>query len=195
MKTPVGDAPVIPLLILMTGAYLTWFGVHYWGSDTRFPTDPLKNILQGNPAGTPGGKEPAVHAQLMSDAGALQPDGGTATSGPPAPAGAPASPGQFTQVGTFSHAQLMQLWQNNGGSASTAHNAATHAIQESSGNPKITSHNPDGGINVGLWQLDTKGVGSGYTVSQLQDPDTNARITVMHTANGTNWSQWATSGD
>jgi len=46
---------------------------------------------------------------------------------------------------------------------------------------------------VGLWQLDTKGVGSGYTVAQLQDPATNARITIMHTANGTVWTEWADS--
>jgi hypothetical protein len=88
----------------------------------------------------------------------------------------------------------MTLWRQAGGSAAAANNAACHAMQESSGDPKVTSGNPDGGTNVGLWQLDTRGVGAGYTVAQLQNPMTNAHITVMATRNGTNWSQWATPG-
>jgi hypothetical protein len=47
VRTPVGDAPVIPLFLLGTGMYLAWFGVHYWRSDTRYPTDPVKAVLQG----------------------------------------------------------------------------------------------------------------------------------------------------
>lgn len=97
-------------------------------------------------------------------------------------------------AGTYSHSQLMQLWINAGGPASTANNAACHAIQESSGNPQSTSSNPDGGTNVGLWQLDTKGVGAGYPISALENAMTNARITVMATNGGRNWSQWATPG-
>lgn len=85
LKTPIGDAPVIPLIILMTGAYLTWFGIHYWGTDTRFPTDPLKNVLQGNPPGKAGGKDLAVHATLLADTGALQPDAGGSPNQPGVP--------------------------------------------------------------------------------------------------------------
>lgn len=96
---------------------------------------------------------------------------------------------------SLSAAQLQQLWQQAGGSAATAVNAACHAMQESSGDPQATSPNPDGGTNVGLWQLDTPGgVGAGYTVDQLKDPLTNARITVMATRNGTDWTEWATPG-
>jgi hypothetical protein len=97
-------------------------------------------------------------------------------------------------AGTWTHAGLMKLWESAGGSASTAQNAACHAIQESSGNASVTSPNPDGGTNVGLWQLDTKGVGSGYSVSQLQNPNVNAAITVRGTKNGTDWSEWSTPG-
>jgi hypothetical protein len=96
--------------------------------------------------------------------------------------------------GSYSHAGLMKLWGQAGGSAATARNAACHAMQESSGNPRITSSNPDGGTNVGLWQLDTKGVGAGHSVTELQDPFTNARITVHATKNGLDWSEWATPG-
>lgn len=96
--------------------------------------------------------------------------------------------GQWTQSG------LVTLWQSAGGSSATANNAACHAIQESSGNASVTSPNPDGGTNVGLWQLDTKGKGAGYTVSQLQNPQTNAMVAVRASKNGTDWSAWATPG-
>ena len=97
-------------------------------------------------------------------------------------------------TGTYSESQLRALWVMAGGSQATAQNAACHAMQESSGNASVTSSNPDGGINVGLWQLDTKGVGAGHTVAQLQDAMTNARITVSATKNGVDWSSWATPG-
>lgn len=96
--------------------------------------------------------------------------------------------------GTWTHGGLMNLWIMAGGSQSSANNAACHAIQESSGNASVTSSNPDGGTNVGLWQLDTRGVGAGHTVAQLQDPMLNAQITVRATNDGQNWSQWATPG-
>lgn len=95
---------------------------------------------------------------------------------------------------TFNATQLQALWIANGGDPAQARNAGCHGMQESSGRPGVTSSNPDGGINVGLWQLDTRGKGSGYTVAQLQDPDTNARVTVFATSNGRDWSAWATPG-
>jgi Lysozyme like domain/Pertactin len=98
------------------------------------------------------------------------------------------------KAGNWSHDGLMKLWIANGGSPATANNAACHAIQESSGNASVTSANPDGGINVGLWQLDTRGVGAGHSVSELQNPNTNARIAIHGSNNGRNWSAWATPG-
>lgn len=97
-------------------------------------------------------------------------------------------------AGTYTHSQLEQLWIQNGGDPGQANNAACHAIQESGGRPGVTSANPDGGINVGLWQLDTLGKGSGYTVAELQNAQNNARITVFATNNGRDWSAWATPG-
>lgn len=124
-----------------------------------------------------------------------------------APPAGSSSPGMFLGIpggltgatlpgagSTFTAGQLQLLWTQNGGAADQAQNAACHAIQESSGNSRATSSNPDGGTNVGLWQLDTKGVGAGYTVAELMDPGTNARLTVLGTRNGTDWSDWATPG-
>jgi hypothetical protein len=177
VRTPVGDAPVIPLALLGIGAYLAWFGVHYWGSDTKWPTDPVKSVLTGGKLPAPSGQESA--AAISAEAA------GAASTGP-----AGTAP---TVSGAYGLADLQSLWISQGGSGQTAFEAANVAMAESTGRPAVTSPNPDGGTNVGLWQLDTNGVGAGYTIEQLQDPGTNARITVMHTANGTNWSQWADS--
>ena len=55
--------------------------------------------------------------------------------------------------------------------------AVAVALAESGGDPDQTSSNPDGGTNVGLFQLDTPGgVGAGHTVSQLKAPALNAQI-------------------
>lgn len=94
----------------------------------------------------------------------------------------------------YTQAQIHSLWLLAGGPASTAANATCHAMQESSGRTSVESSNPDGGTNVGLWQLDTKGVGAGHTIAELKNPLTNARITVQATGGGRNWSEWATPG-
>jgi hypothetical protein len=179
-RTRVGDVPVIPVILIGIGAYLAWFGIHYWDSTTKWPTDPLKAALTGKALPAPSGQTPAAadpNAQQTAEAaGAV----GTGAAG-----AAPAV------TGDYDLASLQTLWISQGGSGQTAFEAANVGIAESGGRPAVQSNNPDGGINVGLWQLDTKGVGSGYTIAQLSDPATNCRITVMATANGTNWSEWA----
>lgn len=185
VKTPAGDAPVIPILIVSFGAYLTWFGVHYWRSDTAWPTDPLKAVLTGKALPVPDrSAQEAALTSIVQNAGA---GGGSVTETGNVTGH---SPGAGPTAAVMTKDQIKALWTGNGGSAGTANVAAAVALQESSGRTGVTSHNPDGGTNVGLWQLDTKGVGAGHTVEQLQDPATNARITIMGSANGTNWSHW-----
>jgi hypothetical protein len=173
---------VIPVVLIGAGMYLAWFGVHYWGSDTKWPSDPVKAVLQGKPVPAAAGAQSAADI-----AAAVNSSTAPAGTGPGAPGKAPSHSGDYDLI------SLEQLWVSQGGSGQTAFEAANVAMAESSGNARVTSGNPDGGTNVGLWQLDTKGVGAGYTVEQLQDPATNARLTIMHSANGTNWSQWADS--
>jgi hypothetical protein len=93
---------------------------------------------------------------------------------------------------TLTYAQLEGLWINNGGNKAVAPLAAAIAMAESTGRTDVTSANPDGGVNVGLWQLDTKGKGAGHTVAALQDPATNAAVAVQGSKDGTDWSAWAT---
>ena len=183
VKTPAGEAPVVPVVILSLGAYLTWFGVHYWRSDTVWPSDPLKAVLTGKAIPVPDrSASRAALDSIVAGAGSVT-ETGTAVGH---------SPGAGPTAAVMSKEQIKALWTGNGGSAGTANVAAAVALAESSGRtgPDVNTHNPDGGVNVGLWQLDTKGVGAGHTVEQLQDPATNARITIMGSANGTNWSHW-----
>jgi Lysozyme like domain len=91
----------------------------------------------------------------------------------------------------FSMTQLVALWIKAGGPLSTAPMAVARAWSESSGQADVTSGNPDGGTNVGIWQLDTRGVGAGHSVAELQQPLTNAQITVRATNGGRDWGQWA----
>lgn len=47
IQPPGGGSPVIPVALLIIGGYLAWFGVHYFKSDTKWPTDPIKSVLTG----------------------------------------------------------------------------------------------------------------------------------------------------
>lgn len=92
----------------------------------------------------------------------------------------------------YNYAQLEGLWIEGGGSPIAAPVAAAVAMAESSGNSSAESSNPDGGENVGLWQLDTRGKGAGHTIPQLKDPLTNATAAVRGSQNGRDWSAWET---
>jgi Lysozyme like domain len=184
------SSPVLEVALLGLGSYLMWFGVHYWrDTHTRWPVDPLKSVLQGNglPVHNEDSTETAEETSILSFSQGASPPTSTGTGGGGGTAPAP-GPG-----GTYSNAQLQSLWIMVGGSSGKAAGAACIAEHESSGDPTVTSSNPDGGTNVGLWQLDTKGKGAGYTVAQLQDPTTNARLAVAGSSNGTDWSAWSTA--
>ncbi len=93
---------------------------------------------------------------------------------------------------TLTVTQLYALARKAGLSQVHAVTAAAVGMAESSGRAWITSANPDGGTNVGIWQLDTKGKGAGYTVAQLQNPATNAAVMAKGSSDGKDWSAWST---
>lgn len=185
VHTPVGDAPILPLLLMGFGAYLLWFMVKYFrDQNVHWPSDPVKSILQGH--GLPKHVAAAtVTAQLSQ---AIQTAQSAAPSAAPGAGGAPALPGS----GEYTHSQLETIWKLAGGSPARADLAAAIAQAESGGVPSVTSSNPDGGTNVGLWQLDTRGKGTGHTIAQLKNASTNARVTVAASSNGADWSAWQT---
>jgi hypothetical protein len=111
------------------------------------------------------------------------------TSGPLPGARAPSG-------AVLSGSQIRALWISAGGNPFRADVAVCIAQHESGGRVAVTSGNPDGGTNVGLWQLDTPGgKGAGHTIAQLQNPLTNAIVAIRGSSNGTDWSAWATAPD
>lgn len=159
-------SPLIPLALAGTGAYLAWFAVRYWGSDVKWPSDPVKAVLTGKPL--PGASGQASAQQLASLIESTAPAG-------PAPA----------HSGIYGITDIETLWTSQGGSSDTAFTAANVAMAESGGNPAYVS-----GDKAGLWGISVAGIGAGYTAAQLQDPGTSARLTIMHTVNGTSWAGW-----
>ena len=98
-------------------------------------------------------------------------------------------------VGVLTPEQLYALARKAGFTQDRAVTAGAIALAESGGDPSITSPNPDGGTNVGLWQLDTPGgVGAGHSVAELKDPMTNAQVAFHGSKSGTDWGPWATFG-
>lgn len=151
--------------VTAVGAVLVWSG---WKGTTLAAT--FKSLLAGN-----------LNAPATETAAASSASPASVSGAAPAVSGA------------YSATELEALWTSQGGDASTAFEAAQVALAESSGDPDVTSSNPvGGGTNVGLWQLETPGgAGNGYTVAELQNPETNCQVTIMQSNNGSNWSQWA----
>ena len=44
-----GSPSVLAVSLIGVGAYLAWFGVHYWRTDVAWPSDPVKAVLTGKP--------------------------------------------------------------------------------------------------------------------------------------------------
>lgn len=90
VSTPVGRAPVIPVVLLGIGTYLAWFAIHYWDSDTKYPTAPVKAVLTGKPLPPPSGQTPAtgIASQVEGSSGGATVTGAGATSTGSAIAGA-----------------------------------------------------------------------------------------------------------
>lgn len=145
IKTPVGDAPVIPLVLLMAGLYIAWFGIHYWRSDIKYPSTPVKDILQGNGL-TPSTPVTAHKTELLADVtgasaqtGASGPATGTVPNTPPVGSfgggGTPDANKNMAKLlastyGWSSGAEwdaLVNLWERESGWSNTADTRVTHA--------------------------------------------------------------------
>jgi cell wall-associated NlpC family hydrolase len=67
-KQIVSDAPVIPVILLVIGGYLTWFGVHYWRSNVKWPSDPIKSLLTTGQSGDIGAAAATAVDQVEAQA-------------------------------------------------------------------------------------------------------------------------------
>lgn len=88
VRTPVGSAPVIPILLGGFGIYLLWFGVKYWRGTgpAVWPSYPIKGVLQGKGLPHP---EPAPPATTQVGVYEAQIQQEVASSGLPSPGGGP----------------------------------------------------------------------------------------------------------
>ena len=143
VRTPVGNAPVIPLVLVGIGGYLAWFGVHYFKTDVKWPTDPVKAILQGKglPANTAtlSADEKAVEAAQAQLAGQQGVTPGTGQANANAVGQAVASGAAPNQnIGKMLAASygwssgsewdaLVQLWDRESGWDNTVWNGGSHA--------------------------------------------------------------------
>lgn len=70
------SAPIIPVILLGAGFYLCWFAIHYFKSDVKWPTDPLKAVLQGkrlpSAAGTPTETQAQVTKALQQQQATIE---------------------------------------------------------------------------------------------------------------------------
>lgn len=151
-------APIIPVLLIVIGAYLAWFGVHYWRQDEKWPSDPIKAVLQGKGL-PPSVPPPAVSASLAADitaAGATAgaPASDTGTGGSAYQGSLPAGSAQNTArllLAKFGWAAaemipLVKLWTRESGWSATARNRSSGAfgIAQALGHGTSCSAAPDG---------------------------------------------------
>lgn len=147
----------------------------YGGLKGYSPLKAMQNIVQGKGANT------GQNTSLLSVPGGTNSSGTTGTTVP-------------NSAGQYSGSQIEQLWISEGGNPAKASIAACIVSHESGGNPGAESGNPDGGTNVGLFQLDTPGgKGAGYTVDELKNASLNVRVAIKASSNGNDWSAWATA--
>ena len=99
-----GDAPIIPIILIMLGGYLAWFGIHYWrDTATIWPSDPVKALLQGKSLPAPS-RNTTTAAQLTSiEASAAQVSNATAAGAGEGSGGVitPASPAEASWIKAF----------------------------------------------------------------------------------------------
>lgn len=98
--------------------------------------------------------------------------------------------------GSYNQSSLQQLWIANGGSPSTAQNAACHGMQESGGDPQAKNSTPcsPGSYAEGLWQICMPLNAHYVPGGNAFDPNANAKAAILMSHNGADWSAWTTPG-
>jgi hypothetical protein len=126
------SAPILPLLILGTGAYLAWFAVKYWRGQGQavWPSYPVKSVLQGKgiPARAPAATAAAEVTAYETGLASQQRQPGSPAPGPPsAPGSGQVQNAARMLLGRFGwdRAQmppLISLWNRESGWSPTAFN-------------------------------------------------------------------------
>lgn len=193
LKTPVGDAPVIPILMIAFGGYLMWFAVKYWrGSGPAvWPSYPIKSVLQGK------GIPPNAQAQTASfqvasfEAQIPQPGqqgaGGSGVGQGPQPKGSYQNMAKLLLSrygwGPEELPPLIALWTGESGWSPTAWNpSGAYGIAQALGHagtgecatgPRTVGSSSPGlncsyGAQYGLSKADAQAANSGHALPQIR---------------------------
>jgi hypothetical protein len=160
----IGNAPIIPVVLILIGGYLAWFGIHYWRQDITWPSDPVKSVLQGK--GVPPQQPITSSADMLKAAeqqaasSAPKPSGGGGGKGnAPPPPGASGNAARNQQTGKMIAARygwspkqdqgqwnaLVDLWNRESGWNELAENPSSGAygIPQSLPASKMATAGPD----------------------------------------------------
>lgn len=179
-KKPELTAPVLPLILMITGLYLMWFGVKYWeDTKTVWPSDPVKAILQGK--GLPARAEDVPAAVILNTSEmsnqAQSGNTGSGTAAVPAHAAGPVQD-QARNLLSSHHwnttelVPLISLWNQESGWNPKARNPSSGAY----GIPQALGHGVPGGAandgtneygGFGLTTAQAKAANSGMTYWQI----------------------------
>lgn len=148
VRTPVGNAPIIPVIILGSGFYLAWFAIHWWAdTSTVWPTTPVKAVLTGKPLPAPSASPTASATQQAVEQQAINavavgpgssPAAAKASGIPPAVSGSGTANQAIGRLVTGAYgwapsqapsewAALVKLWTQESGWNNTAQNPASGA--------------------------------------------------------------------
>lgn len=179
VRTPAGDAPVIPLLMIGFGAYLMWFAVKYWrgAGPAVWPSYPIKSVLQGK--GVPANQTAQTAASAVASYESSLPQPGQ-TPGPapgPQPTGQPQNIARLLLArfgwGADQMTPLISLWTRESGWNPIARNPTSGAL----GIAQALGHGTSGtagtlgneyGAQYGLTQAEAQAANSGSALQQIR---------------------------
>jgi hypothetical protein len=172
------SAPVIPLLLIGTGSYFMWFGVHYWRGDLKWPSDPVKSVLQGK--GLPPASTAAPQSALLTAYEAQENSAAPAAAGgtqAPVASGAAQNTAKLllSKFGWAAGelAPLVKLWNQESGWSAAARNKSSGAygIAQALGHGQADTGAADGtneyGAEYGLTAAQAQQANAGSTTFQI----------------------------
>ena len=172
------SAPVIPLLLIGLGGYFAWFGTHYWRGDLKWPSDPVKSVLQGKglPAASTAAPESALLTAYEAQENSASPAPGGGTQAPVASGAAQNTAKLLLSKFGWAASELgplISLWNRESGWNASARNPSSGAygIAQALGHGQADTAAPDGtneyGAEYGLTAAQAQQANAGSTTFQI----------------------------
>jgi hypothetical protein len=182
VKRSLGDAPIIPVGLILIGGYLAYFSIHWWRDQhVIWPSQPVQAILRGEslPAATP---EPTIFSEIETSAEASESTSSSDALNATTPgSGNPSQnqnlgkllAGRYGWSGT-DFADLVLLWNRESGWNANARNpnsgaygiaqALGHGTAETAAADGTNEYGPDNGISVAT----AKAANGGSATAQIE---------------------------